>query len=83
MIVVDGFRNRLNVNPLSKTSSVVELSLIDPVYEKAEVFLDNLIQIYNQDAITDKNQISENTSKFIAERLSLITQRIGWCRTRC
>jgi tyrosine-protein kinase Etk/Wzc len=75
--VTDGFRNRLNVNPLSKTSSVVELSLIDPVYEKAEVFLDNLIQIYNQDAITDKNQISENTSKFIAERLSLITKELG------
>jgi tyrosine-protein kinase Etk/Wzc len=74
--VVDGFRNRLNVNPLSKTSSVVELSLIDPVYEKAEVFLNNLIQIYNQDAITDKNQISENTSKFISERLSLITREL-------
>jgi len=38
--------------------------------------LDNLIQIYNQDAITDKNQISENTSKFIAERLSLITREL-------
>ena len=74
--VVDGFRNRLNVNPLSKTSSVVELSLIDPVHEKAEVFLNNLIQIYNQDAITDKNQISENTSKFISERLSLITREL-------
>jgi tyrosine-protein kinase Etk/Wzc len=74
--VVDGFRNRINVNPLSKTSSVVELSLVDPVYEKAEDFLNNLIQIYNQDAITDKNQISENTSKFIADRLSLITQEL-------
>ncbi|OOG64597.1 tyrosine-protein kinase [Flavobacterium sp. A45] len=74
--IVDGFRNRLNINPLSKTSSVVELSLVDPVYEKAEIFLDNLIQIYNQDAITDKNQISENTSKFIAERLSLITREL-------
>jgi tyrosine-protein kinase Etk/Wzc len=74
--VVDGFRKRLNINPLSKTSSVVELSLVDPVYEKAEIFLDNLIQIYNQDAITDKNQISENTSKFIAERLSLITREL-------
>jgi tyrosine-protein kinase Etk/Wzc len=74
--VVDGFRNRLNVNPLSKTSSVVELSLVDPVYEKAEVFLNNLIEIYNQDAITDKNQISENTSKFIANRLSLITREL-------
>ncbi|MDR6846153.1 polysaccharide biosynthesis tyrosine autokinase [Flavobacterium granuli] len=74
--VVDGFRNQLNINPLSKTSSVVELSLVDPVYQKAEIFLDNLIQIYNQDAITDKNQISENTSKFIAERLSLITREL-------
>jgi len=74
--VVDAFKNRLNINPMSKTSSVVELSLVDPVFEKAEIFLNQLIQIYNQDAINDKNQISENTSKFIAKRLTLITREL-------
>jgi tyrosine-protein kinase Etk/Wzc len=74
--VVASFQNRLKVDPVSKTSSVVSLSLIDPVIKKAEDFLNNLTQIYNEDAAADKNFISENTSIFIANRLKLITQEL-------
>ncbi|MFV8392995.1 GumC family protein [Flavobacterium sp. LB2P6] len=74
--VVASFQGRLKVEPISKTSSVVAVSITDPVVEKSEAFLDNLIQIYNEDAAADKNFISENTSKFIAERLTLITQEL-------
>ncbi|WP_338646144.1 polysaccharide biosynthesis tyrosine autokinase [Flavobacterium sp. KS-LB2] len=74
--VVESFRNRLKVEPISKTSSVVAVSITDPVVKKAEAFLDNLIQIYNEAAAADKNFISENTSKFIADRLTLITQEL-------
>ncbi|MFV5698722.1 GumC family protein [Flavobacterium sp. ZT3R17] len=74
--VVEGFRNGLKVEPISKTSSVVSISIIDPVVRKSEAFLDNLIQIYNEDAAADKNFISENTSKFIANRLLLISQEL-------
>lgn len=74
--VTAGFRNRLKVESISKTSSVVNVSITDPVRKKAEDFLDNMIQIYNENAAEDKNFISENTSKFISERLSLITQEL-------
>ena len=74
--VVGSFQGRLKVTPISKTSSVVDISITDPVVKKSEAFLDNLIQIYNEDAAADKNFISENTSKFIAERLTLITQEL-------
>jgi capsular exopolysaccharide synthesis family protein len=74
--VVASFQGRLKVEPISKTSSVVAVSITDRVVEKSEAFLDNLIQIYNEDAAADKNFISENTSKFIAERLTLITQEL-------
>jgi capsular exopolysaccharide synthesis family protein len=74
--VVGSFQGRLKVEPISKTSSVVAVSITDPVVKKSEAFLNNLIQIYNEDAAADKNFISENTSKFIAERLTLITQEL-------
>ncbi|MFV8322660.1 GumC family protein [Flavobacterium sp. LB3P21] len=74
--VVDAFRKQLKVESISKTSSVVEISITNPVIKKAEAFLDNMIQIYNDDAAADKNFISENTSKFIADRLKLITQEL-------
>ena len=74
--VTESFRNRLKVESISKTSSVVNVSITDPVQKKAEDFLDKMIQNYNEDAAEDKNFISENTSKFIAERLALITQEL-------
>jgi tyrosine-protein kinase Etk/Wzc len=74
--VVDSFRGNLEITSISKTSSVVEISIKDPVVKRAEDFLDNMIQIYNADAAADKNFISENTSKFIADRLTLITQEL-------
>lgn len=74
--VTANFRNRLRVEAISKTSSVVNVSITDPVQKKAEDFLDNMIQIYNENAAEDKNFISENTSKFISERLRLITQEL-------
>ncbi|KAF2330054.1 GumC family protein [Flavobacterium nitrogenifigens] len=74
--LTDNFRKKLKVEPISKTSSVVNISISDPVAKKAENFLDTMIQIYNDDAAEDKNFISENTSKFIANRLALIAQEL-------
>lgn len=67
----------LKVEALSKTSSVVNLSVNSAVPKKAADFLDGLIAIYNEEAINDKNQISENTLKFIQERLNSITTELG------
>ncbi len=74
--IVGSFVGRLDVTPISKTSSVVKISLTDSKINRAETFLNTLIQIYNQDAAADKNFISENTSKFIANRLVLISQEL-------
>ncbi|WP_286926870.1 GumC family protein [Flavobacterium sp. UBA4197] len=74
--VTENFKTKLMVNPLSKNTSVIELSLTDPVKERAEDFLNALVRIYNEDAIADKNFISENTSRFISQRLSLITDEL-------
>lgn len=75
--LVQSFKGRLNVAPFSKTTSIAEMSIVDPVPSKAEDFLNTLIAIYNQDAINDKNFISENTSKFIDQRLKFISSELG------
>lgn len=74
--IAESYKGRISVDPISKTSSVVNISITDPVQKRAEVFLDNMIQIYNQDAAQDKNFISENTSRFIAGRLALIAKEL-------
>lgn len=73
----DDFKSRLNVGTLSKFANVVEISITDQVSLKAEDFLNKLVEIYNRDAINDKNMISEKTAKFINERLVIITEELG------
>lgn len=39
---------------------------------RAQRILDTLIAVYNEDAITDKNKIAQNTENFIVNRIHLI-----------
>jgi tyrosine-protein kinase Etk/Wzc len=70
------YRVALTVAPVSKSSNVVEIAIVGPVIDKSEAFLDNLTKNYNEAAVNDKNAISENTSKFIAQRLALIAEEL-------
>ncbi|HSD06030.1 GumC family protein, partial [Flavobacterium sp.] len=74
--MVSSFSQRLSVKAISKVSSVVNVSIQDPVPGKAEEFLDNLIEIYNRKAVGDKNFIAENTYEFINNRLRIITEEL-------
>lgn len=75
--VAAAYRNNFTIEALSKTSSIVNLSITNPVPEKAEDFLDTMVQLYNQDAINDKNTVSINTQNFIQERLEIISKELG------
>lgn len=61
----------------SKTSSIINLSIADVSARRAEDILNTLIDVYNQDAIDDKNKIAVNTANFINERLIVIEQELG------
>lgn len=71
------FKKGLIVSSISKTSSVVELSFIDAVPGRAEDFLNTLVELYNQNAIEDKNLVAEKTSEFIGQRLEFITNELS------
>src|SRR5690606_24194959 len=62
------YKSRLIVALVNEKTSVVSLSLTDPVPHRAEDFLNALIDNYNRDAIEDKGIIFHNTSEFIEER---------------
>lgn len=75
--VVASYQRRLVITVKGKNSSVVELSLVDPVARKAEDVLNTVIENYNEDAKNDKNYISKKTEEFINERLALISRELG------
>jgi len=73
----ENFQKRLNIAPSSKTSSVIEISIIDNTPEKAADFINTLVHNYNLAGIKDKRYISENTSEFISARLDIISNELG------
>lgn len=79
--VVSYYRGAIQVNPVVKNSSVIQLTLNDPVKEKAEAILNELVIQYNEDAIEDRNMVATNTAKFIEDRLEIITKELDSVET--
>ncbi|MDT0642319.1 polysaccharide biosynthesis tyrosine autokinase [Zunongwangia sp. F363] len=79
--VVDNYRSKLQVNLTDKNSSLIELSLEDPVKQKAQDILDQLILEYNREAIEDKNLVARNTAEFIDDRLKIINEELDSVET--
>lgn len=61
----------------SKTATIINLSLNDAVPQRAEDIINTLIDVYNEDAVNDKNRIAVNTSNFINDRLIIIEKELG------
>ena len=70
------YNARLNVETTGKKTSIIKLSMTDPIPEKGVDFLNALIQQYNYDAAEDKNIIARNTSEFIRKRLIIISEEL-------
>jgi capsular exopolysaccharide synthesis family protein len=67
----------LKAEPTNKSSTVITISLETAVADKGEAILNRLIDVYNQAAVMDKNQVASNTLRFIEERLKLISSELS------
>jgi len=63
----------VDISSVSKTSSVVQLSLISPSPQKGQDIINTLVAQYNKNAIRDKNYVSNNTIDFIDNRLGSVS----------
>jgi tyrosine-protein kinase Etk/Wzc len=75
--VVDNYLDKIEIEPKTKNSSLLIVSLTDQVKQKAKNILDDLIIQYNNDAISYKNQITKNTDKFVSERIADISKNLS------
>ncbi len=62
----------LRASPTSNTSTVIDVKLETPVPEKGIDILNKLFEVYNADAVEDKNTIAAKTLNFIEDRLHLV-----------
>ena len=75
--VVEGLREKLQVELLFKKSSLITLSLKGTIKLKSEDILNDLVEQYNKDAVEDKSLIGTNTDTFINERLAVIEKDLS------
>ena len=74
--VIEYYQRHTKIVPVDKRSSLVSISLEDRVRKKAILILKTLIEQYNFSAINDKSKITENTDKFINERINAISEEL-------
>src|SRR5680860_30305 len=71
--VAQSYRTKVQVTNPGEFSNIVNLTLEDPIQEKARNILNSLIRVYNRNAVQDKQQIADRTSNFINERIADIS----------
>lgn len=57
-------------------SNVISLSIKDEVPQRGEDILNELLKVYNQASILDKNMLAGNTLKFVEDRLKFVSQEL-------
>lgn len=75
------YQSGLAINQIGEWSSILELSLTDPVPAKAEDILNTLVEVYNDEEVNDENKVLNNTIQFIDERLASLTNELDIVET--
>lgn len=69
--------DNLDVSAMGELSSTLNLNYKDVVPERAESVLTELITLYNQQSIDEKNAVFENSLVLLNERIALISQELA------
>ncbi|MEY8708595.1 polysaccharide biosynthesis tyrosine autokinase [Bacteroides faecichinchillae] len=77
MKVAKGYLNALTIKPTSKTTSVAIISLENTNSQRGRDFINKLLEMYNQNANNDKNEVAEKTRDFINTRIEIINKELG------
>ena len=77
MNVARGYCENLSIEPTSKTTSVVTLSLKNSSLQRGQDFINQLLEMYNRNTNNNKNEIAQKTAEFIDERIGIISKELG------
>lgn len=77
MAMAANYIKNMSVEPTSKTTTIALITLKDKNYMRADDFLRELTECYNNQANADKNEIAVKTEEFINDRLEKINAELG------
>lgn len=79
---VNRYKNDVQVTAAKKDSKVIQISSVTDIPARAKNYINRLVELYNYDAIVDKNMMANNTAKFIDERLRMIEEELRQAEER-
>ena len=75
-VLTDSYRQGVGGRQIKKESNVVSISTDTDMPQRAIDLINKMIDLYNYDAVIDKNIMATNTKNFIDERLKIITDEL-------
>lgn len=66
----------LTISPKGKAKDILELNIVNESSRKSKDFLNKLMHRFNEEGVQDKQEVAENTTAFIQERLEMITTEL-------
>ncbi len=76
-LTAEAYVRNLSVEPASKTTTIAKLSLKNTVPERGVEYINKLVEAYNEDANTIKNEVANKTADFINVRLGIIEKELS------
>ena len=77
----EDFNQLLTVSSANKDASVLNLSLISPVPAKGRDIMNKLLQVYNAEAVEDKNEASASKLSFLDRRIKSLASELTGVET--
>lgn len=77
MSAASSYSKKLDAEVPKDYNSIITIGIKDVSTRRAEDILQGVIDVYNEKWLTDRNQISLATEKFIRERLAVIEEELG------
>ena len=71
------YQNAISATPGIKTLNVVDLSIEDEVPQRGKDILNDLLRVYFDSSVQIKRESTQNTLKFVNQRLASITQELN------
>ena len=68
--------SRLQITQKGQAKDILSLSLIQNTPEKSQDFLSKLMERFNEEGVKNNQEVAENTTKFIQDRLEMITTEL-------
>ena len=74
--VVDNYIEQLQIAKKGKAEDILALGVTKESSEKSKDFLNELMKKFNEDGVSDKQEVAKNTTEFIQARLEIITEEL-------